>query len=438
MEDIEETDARRTGAPHVVVCGAGFAGLETARALSRAGIRVTLIDRQNHHLFQPLIYQVATAALAAPDVAQPVRQMVRSLDSVTVLLAEVHTIETEQGRVVLEDGQTVSYDWLVVATGATHGWFGHAQWAHHAYGLKTLEDARSIRAATLRNFETAERSEEEAVRSQLMTMIVAGGGPTGVEMAGSLAELCRFTLARDFRRISPAAARIVLLEAGPRLLPSFTQKASDFALSRLERLGVEVRTGTAVDDIAEGRVKAGGEIIEAGLVVWAAGVAASPLAAGLGGTRDRAGRVVVRGDFTVPGVERVLVLGDAASFAAADGRPLPGLAQVAKQQGRHAGKSLAAHLLRGEPLAEFTYRSRGNTAIVGRHAAVFETRRLSLTGWLAWLAWAIIHVYLLSGFEQRLLVAIQWLWRYLTYERGARVFSEPEDLKMRLPRRPSG
>mgnify|MGYP001438203411 CR=1 FL=1 len=426
-----ESSAENSAGTRIVVIGGGFAGIEVAKGLGKAGFSVTLVDRQNHHLFQPLLYQVATAALSAPDVAEPIRKILRRHESVQVLLGEVVGIDLNARTVSLDHGASLGFDILILASGAGHGYFGHDEWARHAPGLKTLTDARHIRARTLLAFELAERATDPSEQHRLMTMAVVGGGPTGVELAGSLAELSRYTLARDFRNIRPEAARIMLVEAGPRVLPAFSEAASRFASERLERLGVEVLTNTAVEDIGHDWIRFGGRTLPVGVVLWAAGVAASRLTRLLGVETDKAGRVFVEDTLAVRGLENVFALGDVAHCLDESGRPLPGLAQVAKQQGVHLGKSLARHLAKGEPLQPFRYRGRGNTAIIGRNAAVFEQGRFSLRGWLAWFAWAIIHVYLLVGFEHRLLVSVQWFWRYLTYERGARLVTD--DTKDREP-----
>lgn len=416
----------------VVIIGAGFAGLEVAKALGRAGIGVTVIDRRNHHLFQPLLYQVATAALSATDVAEPIRKILRRYPSVRVIFGEVTAIDTEARRVRLSCGHVIGYRHLVLASGASHGYFGRDEWSQWAPGLKTIEDARHIRSQLLLTFERAERANDPAERQRLMEIAIIGGGPTGVEMAGAIAELSRHTLLHDFRSIDPGSARITLVEAGPRLLAGFTEEMSAYAKARLERLGVTVRTGARVEEIGPASITIAGAEQPVGVVIWAAGVAASPLAKQLGDT-DRAGRIAVDETLAVAAVPGVYALGDVALFADPDGRPLPGLAQVAKQQGIHLGRALAAHLKTGTPLPPFRYNSRGNTAIVGRHAAVFEQGRFKVKGWLAWMSWAIIHVYLLVGFQNRFLVSMQWLWRYLTYERGARLiagdFIETEDPK---------
>ncbi len=410
-----------------MVLGAGFAGLEVAKALGRAGVATTVIDRRNHHVFQPLLYQVATAALSAADVAHPVRSILRPWNSVDVILGDVERIDTDTRRVFCRDGQSFRYSFLVLATGSRTSHFGHEDWARVAPGLKSLEDATAIRARVLLAFETAERCADPVEQRRLMTVAVIGGGPTGVEMAGAIAELSRFSLARDFRRIRPENARVILVEAGPRLLAGFDEGLSDYALRRLVKLGVEVRTDAPVEHIAPGELRLADEILPVGEVIWAAGVAASPLAAEVARPADRAGRIAVRDDLSVPGVDGVFALGDLARLDGPDGAPLPGLAQVAKQQGRHLGVALARHIAEGVPIPPFVYRTRGNTAIVGRHAAIYEFGRFRLKGWPAWALWAVVHVYLLVGFQQRLLVSIRWLWRYLTYERGARIIPGPAE-----------
>jgi NADH dehydrogenase len=403
----------------VLVLGAGFAGLEVAKALGRAGLPVTVVDRHNHHLFQPLLYQVATAALSATDVAEPIRKILRHEKSVEVVFGEVSEIDTTGRQVRLTCGDTLAYDYLVVASGAGHGYFGHDAWAQWAPGLKTIEDARHIRSQLLLTFERAEREADPAERERLLTVAIIGGGPTGVELAGAVAELSRYTLAQDFRRISTATTRIKLIEAGPRLLPAFSDEIAAYARRRLERLGVDVRTGQSVEEVTATSISIAGQTIPTGIVIWAAGVAPSSLTRQLGAT----GRIAVEPTLAVPGMSGVFALGDIAAFAGEDGRPLPGLAQVAKQQGKHLGRSLAAHLRTGATLTPFRYRSRGNTAIVGRHAAVYEYGRFKLKGWIAWATWAVVHVYLLVGFQHRLIVSTQWLWRYLTYDRGARLIA---------------
>lgn len=411
--------------PHVVIVGAGFAGLEAAKALGKGGMKVTIIDRQNHHLFQPLLYQVATAALSAPEIAEPVRVILRAYKTVQVLLGEVVGIELESRRLHCAHGEVLRYDYLLLATGAQTGYFGKDHWADVAPGLKTIEDARLLRARLLWNFELTERCSDAQERERLLTFAVIGGGPTGVEMAGAIAELSRFTLARDFRRIRPEKTRVLLIEAGPRLLNGFSQRLSDYAQERLQRLGVMVQLGEMVTGIEEGLLQISKRRLPVGLVIWAAGVEASPLATRLGVELDKAGRLPVDSRLQVKGLPGIFAMGDLALCLDGEGKPLPGLAQVAKQQGRHLGGTLLSHIRHGTPLQPFVYRSRGKTAIVGRHAAVYETDGFKLTGWFAWLLWAIVHVYLLTGFQNRVIVSFSWLWRYLTYERGARLISAP-------------
>lgn len=407
----------------VAVIGGGFAGLALAEELGKAGRDVLVIDRQNHHLFQPLLYQVATAALSSTEIAEPIRKILRRRRSVRVLMGEVSGLDPEARKLWLRSGEEIGFRLLVVASGATHGYFGHDDWAKWAPGLKSLEDARRIRSQILLAFERAERCPDPEEVRRLLSIVIVGGGPTGVELAGSIAELSRHTLARDFRHIDPAQTCITLIEAGPRLLAGFSEEASDFAARRLARLGVTVRTGALVEDVGPEGVTVAGQALPAGAVIWAAGVAASPLARDLGET-DRSGRIAVDPTLAVPGHPGIYALGDIAACPGPDGRPLPGLAQVAKQQGQHLGRELVRHLQTGAAPAPFTYHSRGNTAIVGRHAAVFEGRRVRWRGWFAWLGWAVIHVYLLVGFRNRTLVSVQWLWRYLTYERGARLIAD--------------
>lgn len=426
-------EERAGSADRVVVVGAGFAGLEVAKELGKAGIPVVLVDRQNHHLFQPLLYQVATAALSAAEIAEPIRKILRRYPSVEVLLDEVVAISPRTHEVTLATGRRLGYRFLVLATGARTTYFGHGEWSELAPGLKTIEDARQLRSRLLLTFEHAERVEDPLERSRLMTIAVIGGGPTGVELAGSIAELSRFTLARDFRTIRPQNTRVLLVEGLPRLLAGFSDKAARFARERLERLGVEIRTGSMVDHIGPGELGIAGERLPVGLVIWAAGVGASTLGAETGGRTDKTGRVFVEPTLEVTGSPGIFALGDVAHCRDADGQPLPGLAQVARQQGLHLGRGLAAMIKEGKALEPFVYRSRGNTAIVGRHAGVFERGRLRMNGWLAWLAWAAIHVYLLVGFQHRLLVSFHWLWRYITYERGARLITFRDDTRQPPP-----
>lgn len=421
MPSIDRTPVPVGGQPHVVVIGAGFAGLACAGELGGTDVRVTVIDRHNYHLFVPLLYQVASAALSPADIAEPIRKILSRHRNIDVIMGEVAGIDLAARRVRLADGSFVPFDRLVVATGSVYSYFGHDEWAEHAPGIKTIENARRIRARLLTSFEQAEMSCDPKQQQALMTSIIVGGGPTGVEMAGAIAELTRYTLHRNFRRIDPGSARVMLVEAGPRLLSSFPEDLADYARERLEKLGVQVMTGQPVEKIEATGVTIAGRFIPAGTIVWGAGVKASPAGRWLGVETDRMGRIAVAPDLSVPGLDGVYALGDTALSLDDDGKPLPGLAQVAKQQGTHLGRALAANILRGEPMPPFRFNNRGNTAIVGRNAAVFDFGRRRLKGWVAWVLWAIVHVYLLTGFEKRILVTTQWLWRYLTYQRGARL-----------------
>jgi len=411
------------GRARVVIVGGGFGGLQAAKALADAPLQVTLVDRRNHHLFQPLLYQVATAALSPADIAQPIRSVLRGQSNVDVVLAEVDAMDVTAKEIVLgENMGRLPYDYLILAAGAHHAYFGHDEWEPNAPGLKTLEDALDIRRRILTSFEEADREPDLALRKALMTFVVVGGGPTGVEMAGAIAEIARFSLARDFRHIDTRDARVILIEAGTELLAAFPDRLSRHALQDLERLGVDVRFGKPVTAIAPDAVTVGDEIIPANTIVWAAGVQASPLGSSLGVELDRAGRVLVNPDLSVPGHPEIFVIGDLASLKDARGRPLPGVAQVAMQQGAWA----AANILRaieGKPARAFRYRDLGNMATIGRNSAVADIRGLRLTGFVAWLAWAVVHILNLIGFRNRILVALQWLWDYLTFQRGARLIT---------------
>jgi NADH dehydrogenase len=405
----------------VAIVGGGFGGLACAQALAGSKCRVVLIDKRNYHLFQPLLYQVATAALSPAHIASPLRHILARYDNVEVRLGTVTGIDLEERRVLIEDEPPVAWDRLVIATGASYSWFGHDEWAEIAPGLKTLADARTVRAKLLRAFELAEIEPDPERRRRLMTCVIVGGGPTGVEMAGAVAELARWTLKNDFRRIDPRATRILLVEAGPRILAGFPDKLSAYAVRALESLGVTVRTGQAVTAIDEQGVSLGDERIPAATVLWAAGMAASPAARWLGVPADKAGRISVAADLSVPGRPGVYALGDTVVCRGLDGAPLPGLAQVAQQQGRHLGRALARNLSDGTPVPPFRFHNRGNTAVIGRHAAVFDFGWWRITGHLAWLMWGIIHIVLLVGFENRVIVTTQWIWNYFTRERGARL-----------------
>ncbi len=411
--------------PHLVIVGGGFAGLWATRALANAPLRITLVDRSNHHLFQPLLYQVATAGLSAPDIAAPLRHILGRQRNVTVLMGEVERIDPDAQQMLLASGERLHYDYALIATGATHAYFGHDEWAQDAPGLKTLYDALGIRNRILSAFEQAEASEDPAQRKALLTFAIVGGGPTGVELAGTLAEIARHTLRGQFRNIDPRRARVLLLEAGPRVLGTFPDALSDKARVQLEKLGVEVHCGTPVSAISAEGVQLGERFIPARTVLWAAGVAASPLARSLGVPLDRAGRVPVDPDLSVPGHPELFVAGDLASVRS-DDKPVPGVAPAAKQMGKHVADMIRARL-QGRAGAPFRYRDYGNLATIGRMAAVVEFGKLRLSGWLAWWFWLIAHVFFLIGFRNRLVVLLNWTWAYWTYQRAARIILTPDD-----------
>jgi NADH dehydrogenase len=408
--------------PSVVIVGGGFGGLYAARALRQAPVRVTIVDRRNHHVFQPLLYQVASAALSPGDIASPIRWILRGQENVDVALAEVSAVDTRNRRLVLTDGE-LQYDYLILASGATHAYFGHPEWQHTAPGLKTLEDALEIRRRTLLAFERAEREPDPVKRQRLLTFVVIGGGPTGVEMAGALAEISRQSLARDFRHFDPSSARIFLLEAGSSVLATFPERLREAARADLTRLGVNVRTGKAVTNVGPGRVAAGDEIIEAETIIWAAGVAASPLGATLNVPLDRAGRVLIQPDLTIPGHQEVFVIGDLASLTGADGKPLPGVAQVAIQMGKHAARNIVRAVER-QPYRQFEYKDLGNMATIGRASAVADFGWMTMKGSMGWLAWLFVHILNLIGFRNRLVVMVQWAWSYFSFQRGIRLITE--------------
>ncbi len=403
---------------HIVIVGGGFGGLAAARALAEGPGQVTLLDRHNHHLFQPLLYQVATAGLSPAEIASPIRRILSAQRNVTVLLAEATAVEPEAKRLRLADGD-LSYDQLILATGATHSYFGRDDWAIHAPGLKTLDDALEIRRRVLFAFEKAEREVDAERRRQWLTLVVVGGGPTGVEMAGALAEIARHTLPGDFRHIDPKSARVVLVEAGPRVLSAYPPDLSESARRQLEALGVHVWTGAAVTGVDAEGVQMGADRLAARTVVWAAGVEASPLARSLGVQLDRAGRVQVEPDLSVPGRPDIFVIGDLAAIES-DGRAVPGVAPAAIQMGRHAAANVLRRL-RGEPPAPFRYRDKGSLATVGRSRGVAVIGRLKLSGFFAWAAWLFVHIVFLIGFRNRFVVLFTWMWAYLTYERSARL-----------------
>ena len=401
---------------HVVIVGGGFGGLYAARALRRANVRVTLVDRSNHHLFQPLLYQVATAALSPAHIAVALRRVLRRQKNVSVVLAEAVSVDTVKRRVVLRDG-FVDYDYLILASGSTHSYFGHGEWSSFAPGLKTLQDAIEIRRRVLLAYEAAEREPDPARRTALLTFVVVGAGPTGVELAGALAEIARHVLARDFRQIDPASARIVLVEAGPRVLPAFAPDLSVAAQRRLEQMGVQVLLGRPVTGIDGEGVSMGPERIVSRSVLWAAGVQASPLGASLGVPLDKAGRVAVEPDLRLPGAPEVFVIGDLASVPG-----VPGLAPAAIQGGRHAAKSIV-RLIEGQQPEPFKYLDKGQLATIGRNAAVAQIGPLHLEGFFAWLMWLVVHILTLIGFRNRFFVMSEWAWVYLRSERGARLIT---------------
>ncbi|MGC2524841.1 MAG: NAD(P)/FAD-dependent oxidoreductase [Stellaceae bacterium] len=405
--------------PRIVVVGAGFGGLEAATHLGRAPADVTVVDRRNYHLFQPLLYQVATAALSPADIAGPIRSVLRRQANTNVVLGAVTGIDLH-GRAVLLGERRLPYDQLVVATGARDAYFGHDEWATVTCALKTIEEATAMRRRILLAFERAEDSEDDAERRRLLTFVIIGGGPTGVELAGALAELAKAALARDFRHIDPTTARIVLVEAGPRLLPSFPPRLSAVAAQALERLGVELRLGVKVTRCDADGALVSDERIESRTLIWAAGVAASPAAAWLGVKPGHRGRVPVVADLTLPGHPEVFVIGDTAEVEGAD---LPGVAPVAKQQGAYVARVIAARLAGKRPPGRFRYRNLGNLATIGRKEAVIDFGWLRLTGRIAWLVWSVAHIYYLIGFRNRIAIAVDWLWSYLTYQRGARLIT---------------
>jgi NADH:ubiquinone reductase (H+-translocating) len=427
--------------PRVVIIGGGFGGLTAARALARADVDVTVVDRRNHHVFQPLLYQVATAVLSPGEIASPIRWILRRQTNVRVLLAEAHEVDLQRRQLLLaavgtsqadrtsEAGSalTLQYDYLIVAAGAAHAYFGHDDWRERAPGLKTLDDALAIRRRVLLAFERAELEPDPDRRRRLLTFVVVGGGATGVELAGALAELSRHALAREFRNIHPDLARIVLVEGGPDVLPAFPPPLRAFARRALERLGVEVRTSTVVTMVDEHAVQIGGERLPAGAVLWATGVAAAPVGRQLGAPVDRAGRVLVEPDLSIPGHPEVFVIGDLASVSQ-EGRPLPGVAAVAIQEGAHVARAIRedasrasqAHRVGRRP---FRYHNPGDMATIGRAAAVADFGRFRLTGWIAWVAWLFVHILKLTGFRNRIVVLVQWAWAYFTYQRSIRLIT---------------
>ncbi len=408
--------------PQVVIIGGGFAGLDAARRLRKVPCEVTIVDRHNHHVFQPLLYQVATAGLSPGDIASPIRWILRKQARLRVLLANVDRIEPSAKQLVLDRGERLKYDYLIVAAGATHSYFGHDEWSGIAPGLKTLDDALALRRRLLLAFEDAERETDPTRQRLLLTFVLIGGGPTGVELAGALAEIARQALKEEFDAIDPASARILLIEAGPSILPAFPENLRDSARRALQRLGVDVREGRAVTNVEPGVVRIGDERIEAHTIMWAAGVAAESIARDLSQELDRAGRVIVNPDLSVPGNPAVFVAGDLASFSHQTGTPLPGVAQVAKQEGAHAAANIG-RLIAGQPTRPFHYYDPGNMATIGRHAAIADFGFLRVSGYLGWLLWLFIHILFLIGFRNRMSVMLQWAAAYLTYQRSVRLIT---------------
>ncbi|UCI24109.1 NAD(P)/FAD-dependent oxidoreductase [Mesorhizobium sp. B2-8-5] len=414
---------------NVVVVGAGFGGLELTRALAGGPVRITMIDKRNHHLFQPLLYQVATTSLATSEVAWPIRHLLRRRKDVTTLLGNVTGVDRAGKRVLLEDGSSVLYDTLVLATGARHAYFGHDEWEPFAPGLKTLEDATTIRRRILLAFEQAERETDPAKRQALLTLVIVGGGPTGVELAGTIVELAHDTLRGEFRNIDTRQARVVLIEAGDRILANFAPQLSDYARKALERLGVTVELGRPVTKLDAEGVVFGDAHLPARTIIWAAGVAASPAAEWLGAAADRAGRVLVEPDLTVPGNPDIFVIGDTAHVLRPDGKPVPGVAPSAKQEGKHVAATIKARLAGDTATCPFRYKHAGDLATIGKRAAAIDFGWIKLTGWPAWWLWGIAHIYFLIDFRNRLAVSLSWLWIYLTGQRSARLITQGDDDK---------
>lgn len=423
--------ATKTGpTPHVVILGGGFAGIYAARRLAKAPVHLTVIDRRNHHLFQPMLYQVATAALAPEAISYPIRRVLRGQENAEVILGEASSIDVAERLVTLVDGSSITYDYLIVCVGARHSYYGHNEWELYAPGLKTLEDGLEVRKRILLAFEMAERETDVAKRHAHLTFVIVGGGPTGVEMAGAVAEIRRFALTEDFRHIDPREATVMLLEGGKRLLPSYPEELSALAKERLRRLGVEVRTETMVNDVTAHHVAAGGWVIPTRSVIWAAGNQASPLLRSLGVPLDRVGRVPVEPDCTIPGHPEVFVLGDACAFNDPRYGILPGICPVAIQMGEYSARTIAGDLA-VKPRTPFRYWNKGQIAVIGRGQAVADIGKLHFGGFFAWLTWAFVHIFFLIGFRNRVIVFIEWAWAYITFQRGSRVFSggpEPEGL----------
>jgi NADH dehydrogenase len=411
---------------HVVIVGAGFGGLAVAHGLAGADVKITIIDQRNHHLFQPLLYQVGTATLATSEIAWPVRHLLRKRKEVTTLLGVVTGVDTENRTVLLEDGGVVAYDTLILATGVRHAYFGHDEWEPYAPGLKTLEDATTIRRRVLLSFERAEREADPARRAALLTFVIVGGGPTGVELSGAIAELAHQNLPGEYRHIDTRKARVVLIEAGPRILPSFTEDLSAYAHASLERLGVEIQLGQAVRECSDQGVIYGDQPLAAKVILWAAGVRASAAAAWAGLPADNAGRALVEPDLTAPGHPEIFVIGDTATISAWHGKPVPGIAPAAKQQGTHVARTIKMRLRGDTRQRLFRYQHSGNLATIGKRAAVIDFGWIKVRGWLAWWVWGLAHIYFLIGVRNRLAVALSWLWIYATGSRSAHLITQGE------------
>jgi len=420
---MTSTQAQPAATHRVVIVGAGFGGLQAAFGLAGAAVNITLIDRRNHHLFQPLLYQVATASLATSEIAWPIRYLLRGRQDVTTLFATVNGVDTQGKRVLLDDGDALLYDTLILATGARHAYFGHDEWEPFAPGLKTLEDATTLRRRILVAFERAEREADPQKRLALLTFVIIGAGPTGVELAGTIAELAQDTLPPDFRNIDTHKTRVVLIEAGPRVLAGFADDLSAYAQAALESIGVEVMLGQPVTECTAGSVTYGGNRLDTRTIIWAAGVRASPAAEWLGAPADRAGRLQVLPDLTVPGHPEIFAVGDTVMIAGPDGKPVPGIAPAAKQQGRYVADAIKARL-RGEALAPFRYQHAGSLAQIGKRKAVIDFGRIKLRGTLAWWIWGIAHIYFLIGLRNRLSVAISWMWIHARDQRAARLITQ--------------
>lgn len=421
---MKQGNAMKSGVrPRVVIIGAGFGGLACAQELGGSAVDVTVVDRRNHNLFQPLLYQVATAALSPADIAEPIRKTLGRHRNIRVLLGEVTAVDIVNYAVKIGDGQLLPFDYLVLATGSEYNYFGHDDWQQWAPGLKTIHEARIVRQRLLLAFEQAEAAKEDTEKAEYLTSVIVGGGPTGVEMAGAISELGRYMIARDFRALKPNHLRVILVEAGDRLLGAFPQDLSDYATAYLRKIGVEIRLRQRVTAISNGSVTINDEVIRTGCIIWGAGVKPSPAAQWIG-RAEAGGRIPVDECLSVEGLPGVFAIGDTAHAIGMDGEPLPALAQVAKQQGIYLGRSIREGMLSGSSPQPFVFHNRGNTAVIGRNAAVFDFGRWRMKGRLAWLLWAFVHVYLLVNFEKRLLVSIQWLWRYFTRQRGARIIDE--------------